>query len=84
MPRKSLQGRTCGVSREGRRARTPQQTRRSSALNPGRRTVQSLKTQSPLKTTESVSVSAIGVCPEPTWARCPLRERDTPRIHPLS
>ncbi|PPT85640.1 hypothetical protein XarbCFBP8149_17355 [Xanthomonas arboricola] len=62
MPRKSLQGRTCGVSREGRRARTPQQTRRSSAVNRGRRTVQSLKTQSPLKTTESGSVSAMVMC----------------------
>ncbi|CAD0327161.1 hypothetical protein NCPPB940_19790 [Xanthomonas hortorum pv. taraxaci] len=31
-PRKSLHGRTCGVSREGGRARTLQQTRRSAAL----------------------------------------------------
>ncbi|PPU98582.1 hypothetical protein XpopCFBP1817_03830 [Xanthomonas populi] len=34
MPRKSLQGRTCGVSRDGGRARTLQQTRRSGALQP--------------------------------------------------
>ncbi|PPU09940.1 hypothetical protein XarjCFBP7645_06790 [Xanthomonas arboricola] len=34
MPRKSLHGRTCGVSRAGRRARALQQNRRSSALLP--------------------------------------------------
>ncbi|APP74348.1 hypothetical protein BJD12_02710 [Xanthomonas vesicatoria ATCC 35937] len=32
MPRKSLQGRTCSVSREGGRARTLQPSRRPSAL----------------------------------------------------
>ncbi|MXV45530.1 hypothetical protein DYQ94_01115 [Xanthomonas sp. LMG 8993] len=32
MPRKSLQGRTCGVSRDGRRATTLQPIRRSAAL----------------------------------------------------
>ncbi|PPT27758.1 hypothetical protein XarbCFBP7614_11305 [Xanthomonas arboricola] len=32
MPRKSLHGRTCGVSREGGRARALQPSRRSSAL----------------------------------------------------
>ncbi|PPT22590.1 hypothetical protein XarbCFBP7629_08335 [Xanthomonas arboricola] len=32
MPRKSLQGRTCGVSRDGRRARALQPSRRSAAL----------------------------------------------------
>ncbi|PPT86509.1 hypothetical protein XarzCFBP7410_00615 [Xanthomonas arboricola pv. zantedeschiae] len=32
MPRKSLQGRTCGVSRDGRRARALQPGRRSAAL----------------------------------------------------
>ncbi|PPT73005.1 hypothetical protein XarbCFBP8150_00680 [Xanthomonas arboricola] len=34
MPRKSLHGRTCGVSCEGGRARTSQPSRRSSALQP--------------------------------------------------
>ncbi|PPU12772.1 hypothetical protein XarjCFBP1022_05695 [Xanthomonas arboricola] len=34
MPRKSLHGRTCGVSREGGRARASQPSRRSSALQP--------------------------------------------------
>ncbi|PPU15904.1 hypothetical protein XarbCFBP7610_21655 [Xanthomonas arboricola] len=33
MPRKSLQGRTCGVSREGGRARALQPSRRSPALS---------------------------------------------------
>ncbi|PPT56808.1 hypothetical protein XarbCFBP6827_13620 [Xanthomonas arboricola] len=32
MPRKSLQGRTCGVSCDGRRARALQRRHRSSAL----------------------------------------------------
>ncbi|PPT87121.1 hypothetical protein XarbCFBP8149_13255 [Xanthomonas arboricola] len=32
MPRKSLQGCTCGVSRDGRQARTLQPGRRSAAL----------------------------------------------------
>ncbi|NHF67263.1 hypothetical protein FFY45_16350 [Xanthomonas hortorum] len=32
MPRKSLHGRTCGVSRDGRRARALQPSRRSAAL----------------------------------------------------
>ncbi|PPU15434.1 hypothetical protein XacyCFBP1159_12890 [Xanthomonas arboricola pv. corylina] len=32
MPRKSLQGRSCGVSRDGRRARALQPGRRSAAL----------------------------------------------------
>ncbi|APP80044.1 hypothetical protein BI317_08185 [Xanthomonas hortorum pv. gardneri] len=32
MPRKSLHGRTCGVSRDGRRARALPPSRRSSAL----------------------------------------------------
>ncbi|PPT22440.1 hypothetical protein XarCFBP6771_05565 [Xanthomonas arboricola] len=32
MPRKSLQGRTCGVSRDGRRARAIQPTCKSAAL----------------------------------------------------
>ncbi|APP83207.1 hypothetical protein BI317_02485 [Xanthomonas hortorum pv. gardneri] len=32
MPRKSLHGRTCGVSRDGGRARALQPSRRSSAL----------------------------------------------------
>ncbi|PPT53996.1 hypothetical protein XarbCFBP8138_18535 [Xanthomonas arboricola] len=32
MPRKSLHGRTCGVSREGGRARALQPSRRSAAL----------------------------------------------------
>ncbi|PPU14054.1 hypothetical protein XarjCFBP1022_03075 [Xanthomonas arboricola] len=32
MPRKSLQGRTCGVSRDGGRARAPQPSGRSPAL----------------------------------------------------
>ncbi|PPU29091.1 hypothetical protein XarCFBP6762_01035 [Xanthomonas arboricola] len=32
MPRKSLQGCTCGVSRDGGRARAPQQSRRPDAL----------------------------------------------------
>ncbi len=36
MPRKSLQGRTCGVSREGGRARALQKTLRSAALHPMR------------------------------------------------
>ncbi|PPT84885.1 hypothetical protein XarzCFBP7410_06450 [Xanthomonas arboricola pv. zantedeschiae] len=34
MPRKSLQGRTCGVSCDGRRARALQPSRRSVALHP--------------------------------------------------
>ncbi|MFS8441528.1 hypothetical protein EIQ03_10580 [Xanthomonas campestris pv. raphani] len=33
VPRKRLHGRTCGVSRGGRRARTLQQSRRSAALH---------------------------------------------------
>ncbi|NMI22747.1 hypothetical protein E1J24_13060 [Xanthomonas hortorum pv. pelargonii] len=33
MPRKSLHGRTCGVSRDGRRARALQPNRRSTALH---------------------------------------------------
>ncbi|PPU59159.1 hypothetical protein XdyCFBP7245_01645 [Xanthomonas dyei] len=34
MPRKRLHGRTCGVSRDGGRARASQPSRRSSALQP--------------------------------------------------
>ncbi|PPU52508.1 hypothetical protein XarbCFBP6827_13760 [Xanthomonas arboricola] len=34
MPRKSLHGRTCGVSCDGGRARASQPSRRSSALQP--------------------------------------------------
>ncbi|SYZ50800.1 hypothetical protein CPBF367_01920 [Xanthomonas arboricola pv. juglandis] len=43
MPRKSLQGRTCGVSRDGGRARALQQSRRSTALRLSHRTDDCLK-----------------------------------------
>ncbi|PPU29019.1 hypothetical protein XarCFBP6762_00605 [Xanthomonas arboricola] len=42
MPRKSLHGRTCGVSRGGRRARASQQSRRSTAPPLIYRTLQAL------------------------------------------
>ncbi|PPU05665.1 hypothetical protein XarjCFBP7645_13650 [Xanthomonas arboricola] len=53
MPRKSLQGRTCGVSREGGRARALQPSHRSPAPRP----THPHPVQSHLTTTGSLSFS---------------------------
>ncbi|PPT23042.1 hypothetical protein XarCFBP6771_01085 [Xanthomonas arboricola] len=55
MPRKRLQGRTCGVSRDGRRARAPRPSRRSPAPHP----THPHPVQSHLKTTGSLSFSVV-------------------------